>query len=227
MTTTIAIKNQSTALTDTQVQLVMSALQIQLDRDFYPVWRTTAKLVFLSKNQPVPQGVWPIYIMDNSDVAGALGYHDEMNIGVPFGRVFVKTAQKYGYSWTVTLSHELLEMLVNPNCDLTVFRQKDNTTGTIYSFEIGDPCEDDSCGYKINNILVSDFVYPAWFDNYQTVPGTKYDYCGKITAPFQILKGGYVSVFNVPNYNGWSSLTKGDVVVDTGKDESGRNRLDR
>ena len=226
MTTTIAIKNQSTAVTDAQVQLVMAALQIQLDRDFYPIWRTTAKLTFLSKNQPVPAGVWPIYILDNADVAGALGYHDEMNTGVPFGRVFVKTAQLYGYSWTVTLSHELLEMLVNPNVDLTVFRQPNSaTTGTIYAFEVGDPVEDDSFGYKINNILVSDFIFPSWFDDYQV--GVKYDFGNHVTAPFQILKGGYVSIFNVPNHNGWSQITKGDIVVANGKDESGRNRVDR
>lgn len=223
----IAIKNQSTVVTDAQAQAVVAALQIQLDRDWYPAWNTTATLVFLNKNQAVPAGAWPLYLLDTSDVAGALGYHDETNRGVPYGRVFVKTSQQYGYSWTVTLSHELLEMVANPHVNLTVFRQSSNSAGSIYFFEVGDACEDDSFGYRINGILVSDFVFPAWFDSFQLTAGTRYDFMNRITAPFQILTGGYVSVYPVNRGNGWTTLTHRDVEVPAGTDISGRNRMDR
>lgn len=226
MTTTIAIKNMSTAVTDSQLSTVVTALQTQVTRDWYPAWRTTANLIRLTKTQAVPAGAWPIYILDNSDVEGALGYHDETN-GVPYGRVFVKTAQHYGYSWTVTLSHELLEMLGNPNINQTVFNQVSNTEGNIYFMEVGDPCEDDSMGYKINNVLVSDFAYPAWYDATQTRPGTRYDHTRHLTAPFQIGAGGYVSVFNVYGGSGWTTLTQHNVQVAEGTDKSGRSRPDR
>jgi hypothetical protein len=227
MMTTIAIKNQSTVLTDTQVQTAVTALQIQVTRDWAPVWRTTATLVFLNKTQAVPAGAWPIYVLDTSDVSGALGYHDELASGVPYGRIFAKDAAKYGYSWTVTLSHELLEMLCDPNINLTVFRQTSSTAGSIYAYEVGDPVEADALGYKINNVLVSDFVYPAWFDQYQTVSGNQYDYGRHVTAPFQIAPGGYVSVFNVTRGSGWTQITHGDIEVAPGTDLSGRSRLDR
>ena len=223
---TIAIKNQSTAVTDAQVTAVVAALQIQLDRDYAAAWGSTAALVFLNKNQAVPAGTWPIYVMDTSDVTGALGYHDE-TLGVPYGRIFVKTCIQYGYSWTVTLSHELLEMINNPNVNLTVFNQTTNTRGRIYFHEVGDACEDDSYGYVINGIKVSDFVWPAWFDPTQTARGTRYDQQRAITAPFQILTGGYVSVFNVSTGSGWTTLTHRDVEVPPGQDKSGRNRMDR
>jgi hypothetical protein len=224
--TIIALKNQSTVVTNSQLQAVAAALQIQLTRDWYPVWRTTATIITLTSTQAIPAGAWPIYILDTSDVQGALGYHDEA-LGVPYGRIFVKTCQQYGYSWTVTLSHELLEMLANPNVNLTVFKQSNNTVGTIYFYEVGDPCQDDSFGYLINGILVSDFVYPAWYDTTATTPGTQYDQCRKITAPFQVGHLGYVSVFNVNKGSGWNTITKGDIVVPPGADKSGRNRMDR
>ena len=224
---TIAIQNLSTAVTDAQVNAVVAALQIQLDRDLQAAWYQTATLIFLTRTQAVPAGAWPIYILDTSDVSGALGYHDETNRGVPYGRVFVKTAQQYGYSWTVTLSHELLEMVINPHVDLMVFRQTSNTAGSLYFYEVGDACEADSFGYTINNILVSDFVFPAWFDSNGLVSGLQYDQTRRLTAPFQIGSGGYVSVFNVSRGSGWTTLTHGDIEVPAGSDLSGRNRMDR
>ena len=226
--TTIALKNQSTVVTNTQLQAVAAALQIQLTRDWYPVWRTTATIITLTSTQAIPAGAWPIYILDSSDILGALGYHaDTLGTNIPYGRVFVKTCQQYGYSWTVTLSHELLEMMANPNVNLTVFKQTSNTAGTIYFFEVGDPCQDDSFGYLINGVLVSDFIYPTWYDTGATAPGTQYDYSRKITAPFQVGKLGYASIFNVSKGGGWTTITKGNKVVPPGNDLSGRVRPER
>ena len=51
---------------------------------------------------------------DNPDQAGALGYHEITSQGTPLGKVFAKLDLQSGASWTVTLSHELLEMLADP-----------------------------------------------------------------------------------------------------------------
>ena len=41
-----------------------------------------------------------------------------------------------------------------------------------------------------------------------TIPnGTKYDYRGLIRAPFQILSGGYMAVFDVRTGTGWKAVT--------------------
>jgi hypothetical protein len=202
----IAIQNLSTVVTDAQVTTAVAALQIQLDRDWQPAWATTATLTAYKKTQVIPATSWIIYIMDNSDYAGALGYHDENARYKPYGKVFAKTAKDYGYSWTVTLSHELLEMMADPYINLTVFNQDTNTTGLLYAYEVCDACEADAFGYRINNVLVSDFVYPAWFDYYQLARGTRFNYRNTITAPFQLLGGGYIGVFDVSSGSGWTTI---------------------
>ena len=45
----------------------------------------------------------------------------------------------------------------------------------LYAYEVCDPCEDDSLGYHIDNILLSDFVYPAWFEGFRTESSTQFD----------------------------------------------------
>jgi hypothetical protein len=211
---TIYIQNQTSVLSDAQVQSAIAALQIQLDRDWQPVWGTTATLMFASRNQTVPTTAWLISMLDNSDYYGALGYHDETSSGRPYGRVFAKDDITYGYSWTVTLSHELLEMMLDPYINLTVFAQDSATSGLIYAYEVCDACEDDSLGYTINGVKVSDFVYPAWFDIMITdYTGVKFDHMSRLTAPFQLYTGGYIGVFPVPNDNiGWSSINAEKII---------------
>lgn len=223
----IAIKNQTSVLPDAVVREAVTAIQVQLNRDWQVAWKTTATVIFLRKNQAVPATAWPIFLMDSTDNPGTLGYHTETNRGTPFGRVFVKTAIQYGYSWTITLSHEVLELMGNPWANETVFRQNSDTTGMLYYMEVCDPCEDDRYGYKIGNVMVSDFVYPAWFDDYQLRSGTRYDHCGHITAPFQILQNGYMAVFNVPNISGWNIVTRDNEVVQFEGDGNQRVRPGR
>jgi len=126
---------------------------------------------------------------------------------LPMGKVFAASDLKAGTSWTVTASHELLEMLGDPDIDLTVFVQKANTAGILYAYEVCDACEDDSLGYTIDNVLLSDFVYPAWFESFRTEGSTQFDRMHKIQKPFQLLAGGYIGVFNVTAGSGWTQLT--------------------
>ena len=223
---TIAIQNSSTVLTDSQVQAAVAALQIQLDRDWQAAWGTTATLAFVSKNQAIPTGAWPLYVLDTSDYAGALGYHDETASGVPYGRIFAKDDIKYGYSWTVTLSHELLEMMLDPYVNLSVFAQDSNSSGLMYAYEACDACEADSMGYQINGVQVSDFVWPSWFDITITNPsGHRYDQMQHISQPFQLLGGGYIGVFQVPNDgSGWSSINAERVIGPPDADDVLANR---
>jgi hypothetical protein len=202
---TIAIVNQSTCLTDAQIANVVPDLQIQVDRDFAPAWGTRGNLVFVPKGAQYPINAWVVYILDTSDQAGALGYHDMTNAGMPVSKVFAKDDVKYGLSWTVTVSHEILEMLADPYCSYTVFDQQSNTTGMLYALEVCDAIEDDSFGYKINDTLVSDFVYPQWFEGFRRANSTRFDHTSVLTAPFTLAKGGYIGIFQVgPSTAGWT-----------------------
>ncbi len=98
-------------------------------------------------------------------------------------------------------------MLADPNINLSVLVQNANTSGTLYAYEVCDACEDDSFGYQINNVLVSDFVYPAWFENFRAQGSTQFDRMNKIQSPLELLANGYIGVFNISDGSGWQQLT--------------------
>jgi hypothetical protein len=207
-TTQISVINESTVLTDADVTPVVAALQQQVTNDFRPIWGTDAELTMVPQGTQAPASTWWLVILDDSDQAGALGYHDLTPDGLPIGKVFAASDLKAGTSWSVTASHELLEMLADPNINLTVFVQNaNNTSGTLYAYEVCDACEDDSFGYKINNILVSDFVYPAWFESFRAEGSTQFDRMNQIQNPLQLLSGGYIGVFSVTDGSGWQQQT--------------------
>lgn len=203
----IAVLNASTVLSDGDVAAAVPALQTQVHRDFYPAWGIDADLAFVPKGQQPPAGSWWLAILDNSDQAGALGYHDVTSEGLPLGKVFAGTDKQYGYIWTVTASHELLEMLGDPEIDLTVFIEKTAKSGELYAYEVCDACEADRFAYQINGVQVSDFVYPAWFESFRKQASTQFDYGKKIKQPFKLLPGGYIGVYDVRSGSGWRQLT--------------------
>jgi hypothetical protein len=131
----VAVFNVSTVLTAEQVQAALPALQTQVSRDFAPVWGIDAELEFIPTGRRLPVDAWWLGVFDNSDVAGALGYHDLTPAGRPLGKVFAGTDLHTGHSWTVTMSHELLEMLADPDINLTVFVQDSHSTGRLYAYE--------------------------------------------------------------------------------------------
>jgi hypothetical protein len=203
----ISVINESTVLTDSEIVPVIAALQKQVTNDFRPVWATDAELTIVPKGAQPPSGSWWLVLLDDSDQANALGYHDLTTEGLPIGKVFVASDLKAGASWTVTASHELLEMLGDPNINLTVFVQHSGTGGLLYAYEVCDSCEDDSLGYEIDNVLLSDFVYPSWFESFRSEGSTQFDRMNKIQRPLQLLAGGYIGTFNVTTGSGWQQLT--------------------
>jgi len=203
----ITVINESTVLADPDIVPVVAALQKQVTNDFRPVWGTDAELTIVPKGTQPPAGSWWLVILDDSDQANALGYHDLTSEGLPIGKVFAGSDLKAGTSWTVTASHELLEMLGDPNINLTVFAQNTNTPGTLYAYEVCDACEDDSLGYQVDGILLSDFVYPTWFESFRTEGSTQFDKQNKMQKPFQLLAGGYIGIFNINSGSGWTQLT--------------------
>ena len=207
MTVKIAVINDSTVLTDAQVLQVVAPMQKQIDRDAGPVWGISATLRFIPRgSQPSPDEWW-LVVLDNSDQAGALGYHDLTDEGLPLSKVFAGSDITYRQSWTVTCSHELLEMLVDPNINLTVF-DEGPVGARLYAYEVCDACEADQFGYEIDGVLVSDFVYPGWFESFRAKGSTQFDYSKKVEIPFQLLPGGYIGVNDIASGLGWTQIMK-------------------
>lgn len=188
---TVAIVNQANAalglpvgkdLTD-----LLAALQHYVDTMFAPAWGTPCQLVEAAE---IPPGTWGIVLVDDADVANALGYHDVTADGLPLGKVFVRTTRQAGEEVSVTLAHELVEMLVDPSINLLA-------TGVVriedaYAYETADAVEE-APNVVVDGFELSNFVLPAYFEDFHPA-GTRYDFLGVLREAFGIAPGGYMAV---------------------------------
>jgi len=194
----IAITNASTCLSDAQVQSVIPSLQRQVTRDFNAYWNIDCSLTFLSKKEPLTAGWWQIVITDDPDQAGALGYHELASTGAPLGKVFAALDIDSGSSWTVTLSHELLEMLGDPWINWCA----ESPDGRLFALEVCDAVEADHLGYEIDGVTVSDFITPSWFE---PTEADRVDFMKRISKRLELAPGGYISVLDPAE--GWTQLS--------------------
>lgn len=204
----IAVVNQSSLVNNAEVEIMCQAIQIQLTRDVSPAWNTAGGIVsFYPTASDVPAGAWTIFIIDNdAQVAGALGFHEEVADKVvgyimcqPIlsngGTVMNYNASNPGaYSVSNTLSHEIVEAVGDQYAgfwsDGTPLPQ-----GTEYAVELCDPVESDSYPITLPNgtiVSVSNFILNTWFDPQAT--SGKFDFLGKLTKPFSMDAGGYMIV---------------------------------
>jgi hypothetical protein len=192
----IAILNQSTGVTDADVATMTAAIASQVQSDVAPIWgRAPASVAFYTDSTKIPAGARGIAIVDTiqDQPTGVLGLHAEDQAGQTWGVVAAQpeldnggTALTGDWSVSSTLSHEVLEMFVDPNCNLWA----NDGQGSVYSLEVCDPVEAPT--YTVNGVSVSNFVTPAWFDPLAPA-GAQFDKLGRLTAGFSILPGGYMT----------------------------------
>ncbi len=145
---------------------------------------------------------WLLSVLDVAD-EDALGYHATTGRGQPIGKVFAKTTIEAGDKWSVTLSHELLELLADPWIVTCVVDEKSQR---IYSYEVCDATEDDSLGYDISGVRVSDWVLPGYWER-DISARYPLSFCGHVHKPFEIAPGGYMSFIDLKApHKGWQSL---------------------
>ena len=183
----VALVTEDSSISFTELTTVSAALQKQVMRDFSPIWGINATVDAFQTLDDVPIGTWPIVIKDNIRTPGAEGVHEDKD-GNPIALV------KFDQSWSLTASHECLEMLADPDGNRTMPGQSPNEGQGRVEFlvEPCDPSEDAQFAYTINGVIVSDFYTPHFFDPVAS-PGTKYSFTGAITQPRQVLAGGYLS----------------------------------
>jgi hypothetical protein len=142
-----------------------------------------------AKLEDVPDGYWPMIIKDNIGM-NALGVHMDKD-GQPFALI---SAADTVDEWSLTASHELCEMLVDPSGDKQITGDSPMPDQGRVSFlvEVCDPSEASDFAYSVNGVLVSDFYTPHYFDPVKA-SGVRYSFTGAITAPRQVLRGGYLS----------------------------------
>lgn len=188
----------TTGMVDPQTMAaVAAALNVQVTRDLPQFWPVSAAVAYLPDHKKVPQGVWPVQLVKTLPPDEG-GFHSTRH-NQPYAKVIVTPDSD---EWTVDASHETIEMLVDPSGNrlqtstaITINAKNEvvDSTGQFeYLVEACDPCEADPFTYQISGISVSDFLTPHFYD-LNAAPGARYSFTGAITAPRQILKGGYIS----------------------------------
>lgn len=149
----------------------------------------------------VPGSATKAYLLPNLDVADALGFHDVDPFGAPYVRVGVDVIRdNAGDDWVLgavdgvsaVCSHEAVELAVDPQCASWGPPAVD---GSQVALEACDPCE--GYGYRVQArnaprpVVVSDFVYPAWFGLPNPGGIASLDAMAAVKAPLALGAGGY------------------------------------
>jgi len=202
----VALVSQTPSVPLSEIVKVAAALQKQVTRDFAPIWEVSATVDSFAKLEDVPLGYWPIMVRD--DVITnfqAAGIHLDDN-GQPFSLVQASD------DWALTSSHEVLEMLADPFGERVIAgnppaqggKKATDMKRVEYLIEVCDPSESDEFSYTVNDITVSDFYTPHFFDPV-AASGVRYSFTGAITKPRVVLKGGYISFHNTVD-NHWYQI---------------------
>jgi hypothetical protein len=183
----LALVAETDRVSASELTRAAAALQKQALRDFSAIWDVVPTVDAFVTLDDVPLGYWPIIIRDDIGFPGAAGIHLDKD-GQPFALV------QFSSGWTLTASHECLEMLADPFGNRLVAGPslKPGQGRVEFLLEVCDPSEDEEFAYTVNGVLVSDFYTPRFFDPV-AVAGTRYSYTGAITQPRQVLQGGYIS----------------------------------
>lgn len=180
------------------LDLVGNAIQRQVSEHLEPAWGASAIVSAFPTLDDVPEGYATVAITKQELPLGHGGFH------YPDGGAGALVHYRDG--WTIAVSHELLEMIAdplgvryvygpsladrNPDAAENPARDKTGAQGLVrYLVELCDPVEGNA--YIIDGIAVSDFVFPAFYDDGSKCDRYSFTYAAQ--GPFQLADGGYIS----------------------------------
>jgi hypothetical protein len=174
----------------------------QVQEDFLPIWGNgrvlqlhaaafdPAKPETLAE-EPV-RGESVLYIVDEPSLENALGFHDLNTRDFPVGFVFVLDPN----DWTTTLSHEALELIIDPTVNLFAPgpdpRNPQNVV--LHAYEVCDAVERSS--YEIDGVRVSNFLTQSYFTVGEAA-GSRNDFLGVGVKSFGVTRGSHIDFFDL------------------------------
>jgi hypothetical protein len=205
----ISIVNKTKeTVSDEELQRVIRAINRQINEDFAPYWHLHATLRLEGRSTDKPdaessnelRGDAILYLCDDINVPAALGYHDDNNRGIPYGFVSTTLSQKIGDShWSVTLSHEALELLADSETNLLVRGPHPESPDkeVFHWFEMCDAVQSET--YEIDGVAVSNFVLPLYYSSAKV--DARFDYLCRNhddgpLRPFHVNPGGYIGFYD-------------------------------
>jgi hypothetical protein len=209
LTDHVALVSLSSDVPDREVMRVAAALQKQVTRDFAPIWGVQATIDPFADLHSVPSDYHPVIVFSGTaDLAeqleGLVGEQYASRLIDAFTTDQLQGIHLNGFTrqpfalveasevWSVTASHEALEMIADPygNRLVAASHKLDRALRVNYLLEVCDPCL--AVWYPVNGLPVSDFYTPSYFDPVRT-DGTRYSFTGEVVEPLEILPGGYLT----------------------------------
>jgi len=204
---------------------VAAAIQKQIVRDFEPAWGIQATVDAFDDLASVPNDYHHVVIFNDPGelldrLAFAIGEQNAEYIIQSFRDRHIEgvhlsafTRQPFALvaasdTWTVTMSHEVLEMVADPYGNrLKAGAQPGNPRKRVsFLVEVCDPCQ--AVWYHVNGVPVCDFITPYYFEPVR-ISGFRYSFTGDVPGPLRLLDYGYLSWID-PADSGLYQLVYGD-----------------
>ncbi|MBV1877181.1 MAG: S8/S53 family peptidase [Pseudomonadales bacterium] len=194
----------ATQLPRQKIQEVIRAVNRQLQEEFKNYWHKDVELRLegwtgeeLNPDVPLQiRGDAVLYLCDGEN-EDAYGYHNLTNYGVPYGYIFTKLSALMEENWSVTLSHEALELAMDAEVNLLAqgpHPDPDEGGRPVYHwYELCDAVQDET--YFIDSIEVSNFLLPLYFTEGEEHLNHN-DYLGNRVPSFGVNEGGYAGFFD-------------------------------
>jgi hypothetical protein len=212
---------------DEAVQDVIRAINRQIAEDFQPSWGLGGILRLEGNGGTPPGKQMPadmrgdavIYLCDETEVSGALGDPALHFQGIPYGFVFTALSQSLGEPWSVTLSHETLALIGDPEVNLLVAGPHPSMPNqdVFHWHEMCDAVQAET--YRVDDVALSNFVLPSYFTE-EGESGGQNDFLGrsdggKTLRSFGINPGGSVGFFNPRTGQHETHAMQGDRLAQT------------
>ena len=197
----IALIDLSGHLSLPRLQAITAAIERQMQRDVAKVWAVGANIKAYAALSQVPADAWLVSIMEDIEEAqGINGIHwyktDASGQKKAYAKVRYTDWQSLDFfetKLTKVISEEIIEMCIDPfGENKRIGNDPENPKAQKVNFlvEIGDPVQNLDIGYYIDEVFVSNFIYPAYF-NLSHLEGTQYDHLGLLERPYSLAEGGY------------------------------------
>src|SRR5438105_14829362 len=147
----LALVSEVEAVSADELHKIAAALQKQLDRDFTPLWDIKAAIKSFTSLEDVPENCWPVILRTDIETPAALAAHLHDQKEMPFALV------QFGDGWSLSASHQVLEMLANPFSNRLLARRSvkpGERHNVQYLVQVCDPCQNAAYAYHIDGIMV-------------------------------------------------------------------------
>lgn len=208
-------------ISDEKAQQVIRAANRQINEDFAPHWRLNGLLrlertVEGSDNNvrnPTTCGDAAIYLWSGSEYGEAVGHHLQSFQGVPFGCVFPQLSDELDEPWSVSLSHQAIELLGDPDANRMVMGPHPTEERAVFHcFELCDAVQAQS--YTIDGVDLTNFLLPGYFAAMREPHGVRSDFLGVLNdqqqplPSFRINSGGYIGFYDpvLQRHDIWSIM---------------------